>query len=309
MKKSLLALAALGAFAGGAFAQSNVTLYGRVDLSAARNFGSDATVMQNGSGSRFGVTGVEDLGGGLKAHFQVEHRFNADTGAISNPNSFWTGRSIVGLMGGFGKISLGRDYAASFLGSQLIGDPWGWDTVASTVTAGITGGGIAKVRYDNAVTYNLAAGPVSVGVQTAIDKSTIGKRPLNMSVGFGAGPVKASFAYEKPNQTSTKEKVMTANVAASFGGFTVGGHITDGKTAADAKVKAYLVWGTAKLGAGELRAGLGQRKVGGTKNISALVAGYHHSVSKRTTLYADFGRNSKLASNKSAVDFGIKHNF
>ena len=80
MKKSLLALAVLGAFAGAASAQSTVTLYGRVDLSFAKNIGSEDKDIHNGSGSRLGVRGVEDLGGGLKALFQIEHRFNADTG-------------------------------------------------------------------------------------------------------------------------------------------------------------------------------------------------------------------------------------
>ncbi len=81
MKKSLLALAVLGAFAGVASAQSSVTLYGRVDLSAGKGAGVEQNSLANGSGSRFGVRGVEDLGGGLQALFNIEHRFNADTGA------------------------------------------------------------------------------------------------------------------------------------------------------------------------------------------------------------------------------------
>ena len=99
MKKSLLALAVLGAFAGAASAQSSVTLYGRVDLSLAKNIGSDAKGVQNGSGSRLGFRGVEDLGGGMKAIFNIEHRFNADTGELTNAAKFWQGRSIVGLEG------------------------------------------------------------------------------------------------------------------------------------------------------------------------------------------------------------------
>ena len=114
MKKSLLALAVLGTLAGAAAAQSSVTLYGRVDLSVARNLGTDYIVMQNGSGSRLGVRGVEDLGGGLKATFNIEHRFQADNG-VASPTAnaaaaaprFWHGRSIVGLQGNFGE-EIGR---------------------------------------------------------------------------------------------------------------------------------------------------------------------------------------------------------
>ena len=112
MKRSLLALAVLGAFAGAASAQSSVTLYGRVDLAAGKTFGSENHGIANGSGSRFGVRGVEDLGGGLSAIFNIETRFDADTGATQNmsvltaggatTNRFWSARSIVGLQGGFG---------------------------------------------------------------------------------------------------------------------------------------------------------------------------------------------------------------
>ena len=64
MKKSLIALAALGAFAGAASAQSSVTLYGRVDLAVGKGVGTANKTINNGSGSRFGVRGVEDVGGG-----------------------------------------------------------------------------------------------------------------------------------------------------------------------------------------------------------------------------------------------------
>ena len=173
MKKSLLALAALTAFAGAASAQSSVTLYGRVDLSVVKGIGSDAKNIANGSGSRLGLRGTEDLGGGLSALFNIEHRFNADTGADSTGNvRFWNGRSLVGLQGGFGQVVFGREYTTAFLGTQLIADPWGWDTVAAQ--NGITGlGGIAKVRNDSSVTYKIAAAGFSFGAQIAEATDTI----------------------------------------------------------------------------------------------------------------------------------------
>lgn len=308
MKKSLLALATLTAFAGAASAQSSVTLYGRLDPSVARNLGTKDTVMQNGSGSRLGVRGVEDMGGGLKAHFTLEHRFDADD-AEQTSAKMWNGRAVTGIMGSFGKISFGREYATSFLGSQLQPDPWGWDTVASQITAAVTGGGIAKVRYDNSITYDFAVAGFSLGVQTAVDKTAIGKRPVNMAVGYGVGPFKATVGYEKPNMTSKNEKVMTGNVMLNFGQFGVNGHVTDGKNAANAKVRGYLLAGTAQLGAGQLRVGYGRLKVADNTTISGIVAGYHYSLSKRSTLYVDYGRNGKLAANKWGYDVGFKHNF
>ncbi len=101
MKKSLIALAAMGAFAGAAQAQSSVTLYGVVDANieyvnnvgvvptAANGFNrgpahSVARMDPGGlSGSRWGLRGTEDLGGGLKALFVLESGFSSDTGASS----------------------------------------------------------------------------------------------------------------------------------------------------------------------------------------------------------------------------------
>jgi len=73
MKPSLLALAVLGALAGPALAQSSVTIYGIVDLGVGKNIGTkDKAVQESGAGvSRLGFKGVEDLGGGMAALFQL----------------------------------------------------------------------------------------------------------------------------------------------------------------------------------------------------------------------------------------------
>jgi len=92
MKKSLLALAVLGGFAGVASAQSSVTLYGTLDLSAkyVKNDGSNRRVSLSQDGinsSQLGFRGVEDLGGGLKASFVLLSGVNADTGSANA--QFW----------------------------------------------------------------------------------------------------------------------------------------------------------------------------------------------------------------------------
>src|SRR5438094_4135339 len=91
MKKSLLALAVLTAVSGAAFAQSSVTLYGKVDLGLVLDSGSasgKSIRLDSGvtGGSRIGFKGVEDLGGGMKAAFQLETGYCADSaqGATSN---------------------------------------------------------------------------------------------------------------------------------------------------------------------------------------------------------------------------------
>lgn len=328
MKKSLLALAALTAFAGVASAQSSVTLYGRVDLSLAKNIGSDAKTMQNGSGSRLGVRGVEDLGGGLAVLFNVEHRFDADTGASQNvnvcktgptgaattactSNRFWGGRSFVGLKGGFGQVVFGREYSAAFLGTQLWADPWGWDTVAAQASA--TGLGIAKVRYDSSITYNVAASGFSFAAQVAEGTDSINTydtRPFNFNVGYAAGPLKASFGYEKTGYKNVStEKMWSGAVSYNLGFFKPGVYYGKGTRAAGDDRKGLMFFATAPMGAGEFRAAYGTLKSEDTTISKRLSLGYHYSMSKRTTLYVDFANESKAATSKSAYDFGIKHNF
>jgi len=128
MKKSLLALAVLGAFAGAAQAQSDaanqpsssVTLYGTIDtgINYATNVrtGADrgnhvynfsSSVMQ---GSRWGLRGVEDLGNGLKAIFTLESGFDVNTGNSQQGGRLFGRQAFMGLSGDFGTVTVGRQY-------------------------------------------------------------------------------------------------------------------------------------------------------------------------------------------------------
>lgn len=108
---------------GQAGAQGTVTIYGVADAgfeyqkATAGSAGAATSVKTLSSGtfaaSRLGFRGVEDLGGGLKAFFQLEHGFNLDDGTVTGA-AFWGRKSIVGLNGGWGEISLGRDYTPAF---------------------------------------------------------------------------------------------------------------------------------------------------------------------------------------------------
>ena len=324
MKKSLIAFAALATIAGAASAQSSVTLYGRVDLSINKPTGSANKNISNGSGSRFGVRGVEDLGGGMSAFFNIEHRYSADTGAMTDAARMWGGRSIVGLQGGFGKITLGREYTTAFLGSQLIADPWGWDTVVSGTPSGglnqsITGVGIARVRNDSSLTYNFAASGFSFGAQIAEATDTINnfqKKPFNFSVGYAAGPVSLHLGYEKTGQVAAAAaKVMTFGGTFNLGAVKLGALIGKGTSSANASHKSYLLTAVAPMGQGEFRASYGSLTAdpagaaAKTDVAKGFAVGYHYALSKRTTLYTDFLRNTALAADKTGYDFGIKHNF
>ena len=116
MKKSLLAVAVLGAFAGAASAQSSVTLFGVVDLSANYIKNGKTSVKSMNSdmlnSNRLGFRGTEDLGGGMTAGFWLEGGMAPDTGTAGGFN--FTRRSTVSLTSKAGEIRLGRDYTNSF---------------------------------------------------------------------------------------------------------------------------------------------------------------------------------------------------
>ena len=123
MKKTLIALAVLGAAAGVAHAQSNVTIYGIVDTGFIKESGSDIKMGENVN-NRIGFRGVEDLGSGQKATFELEKRFDLNDGTLreSNGSNYtqskvngskkttdWDGAANVGLKGdNWGAVRLGR---------------------------------------------------------------------------------------------------------------------------------------------------------------------------------------------------------
>ncbi|WP_233803526.1 porin [Paraburkholderia sp. HP33-1] len=132
MKKSLLALAALGAFAGVAHAQSSVTLYGIVDVGINMNTNSGGSHLYNMSsgvlqGSRFGLRGTEDLGGGLKALFVLENGFDLTNGKLGQGGLMFGRQAYVGLQSDFGTVTLGRQYdsVVDYVGPFEVGDQWG----------------------------------------------------------------------------------------------------------------------------------------------------------------------------------------
>ncbi len=115
MKKTLAAVAVLGAFAGSALA-ADVQLYGIVDTGLAyvhgdadglgEDFDSFSMESGQGSGSRWGIKGTEDLGNGLTVGFILEDGFNSDDGSESGV--MFNRESSIFLQGGFGKIAFGR---------------------------------------------------------------------------------------------------------------------------------------------------------------------------------------------------------
>lgn len=167
MKKTLAAVAVLGAFAGSAVA-ADVTLYGLVDYGVRyQNLDADTAGvdkinkvdMKSGanSGPRFGLKGTEDLGNGVKVGFVLENGFAADTGALGDKNNRLFDREAqLFVDGSFGRVSFGRvGQLASANGSYgLLGVTGPFSTGYGDATSGLKFvGANGFTRFDNTITY------------------------------------------------------------------------------------------------------------------------------------------------------------
>lgn len=315
MKKSLLALAALTAFAGAASAQSSVTIGGKLDIAVGKNVGSDDKGLIDNAGSRLNFGIVEDLGGGLKAVAGFEHRFNPDDGTSASASNFWNGYSWVGLQGGFGKVTLGRHYTAAFLMLQNQIDPFGGDTVAGLRGAGMLGAGTAKVRTANSIKYDIAMGGLAFGFDIAeAGKNNAGAadpsiedKPWSAAVSYSAGPLYAALAYENPGDPD--DKLLGIGVRYTMGMFTLRGAYAKGTNASDLDVSSYLIGANMPLGNGDLRVGYAAAERDNVDVSKKFGIGYHYNLSKRTKLFVDVARDGEVTDEKTGYDFGIQHNF
>ena len=147
MKKTLIALAVLGAAAGVAHAQSNVTIYGVVDTGYIKRSGQDVEMGENVN-NRLGFRGVEDLGGGVKATFELERRFDLNNGEAKNEKD-WDGAANVGLKSDtWGAVRLGR---VNELTTETIRK---FDPFYQYGVAGMIEGTQRSARIDNTIRYD-----------------------------------------------------------------------------------------------------------------------------------------------------------
>lgn len=325
MKKSVLALAALTLASGAALAQSSVTVFGIVDLAARNLKGADSVKYLSNEGrsaSRLGFRGVEDLGGGMKASFHIEHGFNPDSGTTDAV--FWQRRATVSLSGGFGEIRLGRHKTATRT-LQDDFDPFG--------TSGMPGlnrlMGLDRNRTDNQVMYLLPSmGGMygSFAVAAGEGGNAAGaQRSMAGRLGYKAGALDVSGAYGQYG-TGTKLKISSVGASYDFGGFMLQGQYNE-YDQGNLTHKVANIGGSMKVGAGKIIASYG--RAGGIRNFKGdlMALGYDHSLSKRTTLYTTFARidNKELSTfsllgasgralpvaggNSTGYEFGVRHTF
>jgi predicted porin len=209
MKKGLIVTAALTAMSGTALAQSSVTLYGIVDngieyvsnVRVAPGVGKSLYQLDSVSGlqgSRWGLRGAEDLGGGLKAIFVLENGFDANTGKLGQGGAEYGRQAYVGVSSGYGTATLGRQYdsVVDFVGPLGVSDQWASHRGAHP---GDLDNLNNSVRTNNAVKYTSAnyggftfGGLYSFGGQAGqIARNQV----YSVGVGYTQGPVVLGAAY------------------------------------------------------------------------------------------------------------------
>lgn len=348
MKKTLIALAAVAATS--AFAQSTVTLFGIADVGYASTTAKDtagATTakvdsMTSGaqSGSRWGVRGSEDLGGGMKANFHFESGFNVNTGVEGAAGVLFNRRSVVELEGGFGKVGLGRDYTPSF-GLVSGTDVTGTDatTTSDLYPTGVRGdnmfmytspnfsGVVAKVGlisqksgapaapaktnvYDISVSYT--AGPLMVGAAFGNAKLVVPAAALvaNGPGVLGSAAVTASTDKDSHNVIAATYDLGMAKLYAN--------NINTKDKLTSAKASEMNLGVSVPMGAVTLLAGVGTDSTqasGAAKAKSTdYTLGADYTLSKRTNLYARYMKDQTPAISGTKAQTtgfyaGVRHSF
>jgi predicted porin len=242
MKKSLIALALIGAFSSAAVAQSNVTLYGIVDVAimwedlptqtgsgtTTRITQESKTAINSGhqSGSRWGLRGTEALGGGLNAIFALESGFSADTGMSGQGSRLFGRQAYAGLSGGLGTVVLGR-LAAFSSGTgdfDLIGRVDPFSTGFGIASAGSTFISMNALRVDNAIAYvspTFAGFRGGIGYSTNISGSETAPSSSNvratfMGANWSAGPFFAAITYDVVNNVGSRPDQKHLQIGGTF---------------------------------------------------------------------------------------------
>lgn len=328
MKKSLLALAVLGAVAGVAQAQSAVTIYGIIDAAVVRESGSPigaapVTKLSGGSsaGSRVGFRGTEDLGNGLQGIFTLENGFNADDGTFGQGGRFFGRQAFVGLKGGFGTVSFGRQQNPMRT-TLLDFDPNALAYQGPSSDLIPTYG----QRTDNSFKYaspNIGGfiGELFYGIGEIAGESKAG-RTYGGSVGYTNGPIGIKLVHQgqrlgTPGATGALSAAnpgalfRTSGIFASYNlgiaklslGYTDNDGAAAGTGALPAGIQTaesrdVLVGLNVPFGPNTVKA-LYIRKIDGiAENDADLISlSYDYALSKRTAFYTSFGRiyNDNLA--------------
>ena len=311
MKKSLLAVALLGACAGAANAQTSVQMYGNLDAGIVKRSGENVSIGKRAANT-LGIRGTEDLGNGFKALFHLEMRYEPDTGSSEigpggNQRQLFQGQSRVGLQGDFGMLRIGRgltpfhETIGNFEPFHAIPTAGGFYTdlsVAGYSSQPLDPVGSSGNRWSNAIWYN---SPIVNGFQL---NTAIATKENNGGVAvIGRGSAGAPQYPVGASVHATPELKL-------MGTFT---RLDEDHTRLfNSDTTSWVLGANYTLGPGKFLAGYGQKDTDGLEKVRQLSLGYEYSLSKRTYLYIDASRKKGLLTNPGTVnqyDIGINHSF
>jgi predicted porin len=331
MQRKHLAAAVVASLPLIACAQANVQLYGVMDaaISSEDNGVALHTVINSGnqSSSRFGLRGTEDLGGGMKALFNLEGGVAIDTGA-GDPALFGR-RAVVGLEGAFGTVTVGREYS-----------PIAAVAGATDITGqGFYGSNLSAFNYltrrlSNSVNYksqSLSGFKVLAAYSAGEQATNLPKSDLKgIGLEYAEGKLYVGGAYHTNNNNvagDTREYALGAGY--KFGDIEVRGNwLVADAAGANNKFTQYNLGAAYAMGPGKFFVNLQQNRIENGARGNGWNVDYSYALSKRTNLYTGYARlnnnslgnfalNSssiKLAPGKVGADLsvfnvGIRHSF
>jgi predicted porin len=331
MQRKHLVAALLATFPLIGFAQTNVQIYGVLDAAIASEDNGVArhTVINSGnqSSSRFGFRGTEDLGGGLKALFNLEGGVAIDTGA--GDAALFGRRSVVGLEGEFGTVTVGREYSpiAAVAGAT---DITGQGFYGSNLSAF----NFLTRRLSNSVNYksgSLSGFRLLAAYSAGEQANGLPKSDLKgVGLEYAQGALYLGGAYHTNNNNvagDTREYALGA--AYKFGAIEIkGNYMAQDPAGANNKFTQYNLGAAYAMGPGKFFVNLQQDKIENGARANGWNIDYSYALSKRTNLYTGYARldnnslgnfalNSssiKLAPGKVGVDpsvfnVGVRHTF
>jgi predicted porin len=326
MKKNITVLALLTLAAAGAQAQSSVTAFGLLDLSAgsSRAPGASASVKSLDSGkmttSYIGFRGSEDLGGGLSAIFQLESFLRADAGLNGRftGDNFWARNAIVGLSSKeWGTVKVGRNTTTLFVATlsfNAFGDSFGYSPsvrhIFSSNTVTGDSGWSDSVLY---TTPNMAGFTGSAFVAAGEGS---GGRNMAASGTYVNGPLAGALVYQKVKKDNGATAVDDTTVWMGHGSYDFGlvklfgqyAKATNDTRRIDYKI--YEAGVSVPIGLGKLLAQYGQISPSAGAGRKTWTVGYDYWLSKRTDVYV-VGMSDKVAGLSAGNSFsvGMRHRF
>jgi GBP family porin len=330
MKKSLLALAMFGAFAGSASAQSAVTVYGVVDAGVVSESGNGATATKVSSGvqseSRLGFRGTEDLGNGVKAVFTLEADVGVDTGK-SNSGSLFGRQSFVGLSSEkFGTLTMGNQLTSVYNTLHDVADPFQTGLAGSSLNliAPLGESVGSSVKYATPTVAGFS-GEVTYGMGEVPGDSKA-NRTVGGSAGYADKTMAVRVAVNKVEIGSTGLNARTTLLAGSYDLGVVKAHAGFADTKLDTLVDSrdLMIGATVPFGANKLLVSYIRKDDRTAFNADAnqFAIGYTYDMSKRTNLYTSYahisnkngagytvGNASEAGSSDRAFNVGVRHAF